>query len=33
MFENLTVEFLDKIKEKYNTTENEINADIHDINP
>ena len=33
MFENLTVEFLNKIKEKYNTTENEINADIHDINP
>jgi hypothetical protein len=33
MFENLTVEFLDKIKEKYNTTENEINADIRDINP
>jgi len=33
MFENLAVEFLNKIKEKYNTTENEINADIQDINP
>jgi len=33
MFENLAVEFLNKIKEKYNTAENEINADIRDINP
>lgn len=33
MFENLAVEFLEKIKRKYNVTENEINADIHDVNP
>ena len=33
MFENLAVDFLEKIKQKYNVTENEINTDIHDINP